>query len=879
MSFTEGSHVGPYEVLSLLGTGGMGEVYRARDARLNRDVALKRLPGAFATDPDRVGRFRREAQVLGTLNHPNIAQIYGFEDSGGTPVLVLELVEGPTLADRLAQGPLDLDDALGIARHIALALEAAHHQSIIHRDLKPANVKVRDDGTVKVLDFGLAKAFEPASDATDAANSPTLTNRATALGMILGTAAYMAPEQARGKPVDKRADIWSFGVVLFEMLSGKQTFSGESVSETLAEVLKADPEWTALPAATPDAIRRLLRRCLQRDPSRRLHDIADARLEIEDALVSPAESVSEASPHPGWRERLLWVAALAGTAAVAAALTLQWRPAPIDPPETRLQIIVPSSGTSSLSHAIAMSPDGRAVAYWAPLGGTSQLWLRPLAEENAKPLRGADGPATNLAWSPDGRSILFGAPTLKEVSVDGGSAYAVPAPSGGFGLTRNADGIALFAPANAAPIARVALSGGMPEPATRVTPPQVGHRYPYFLPDGRHFLFLVSGPPGVQGIFLGELDSLEARRLVEADTAAVFAPPNFVVFGRQDSLFAQRLNLRTYATEGEPLRLAERILQNRGIFGSIALAASSTGAVAYRQAAFPEHQLTWLDRAGKVVSVVGGIDAAETDASLRLSPDGRTVIFGRRENGNSDLWTIANAPYGALQRFTSHPALDANPVWSPDGQQIAFQSSRKGGGFYDLYRRSIAGGSDETVLLESADNKTMNDWSLDNGYLLFVLQGREQVPRDLWAIPVGGDGKAFPVATTPYDETNGRFSPDSRWVAYQSNAAGSIDVYVRPFPGPGREWRISVGGGSQPKWRGDGRELYYIGPGGQLMAAPIRLPAAGDALEHDTPVLLFNLRGSSAFLPDREGQRFLVRQILHEVPTPPITVLQNWQRK
>jgi dipeptidyl aminopeptidase/acylaminoacyl peptidase len=344
-------------------------------------------------------------------------------------------------------------------------------------------------------------------------------------------------------------------------------------------------------------------------------------------------------------------------------------------------------------------------------------------------------------------------------------------------------------------------------------------------------------------------------------------------------LFAQRLNLHTFATEGEPLRLAERILQNRAVFGSIALAASSTGAVAYRQAAFPEHQLTWFDRAGKVVTVVGGVDAAETGGPLRLSPDGRTIILGRRENGNSDLWTIANAPYGALQRFTSNPSVDANPVWSPDGQQIAFQSSRKGGGFYDLYRRSIGGGSDETVLLESADNKTMNDWSLDNRYLLFVLQGREQVPRDLWAMPVGGDGKAFPVATTPYDETNGRFSPDSRWVAYQSNAAGSVDVYVRPFPGPGRERRISVGGGSEPKWRGDGRELYYIGPGSQLMAAPIRLPAAGDALEHDTPVLLFNLRGSSAFLPDREGQRFLVRQVLQEVPTPPITVLQNWQRK
>jgi Tol biopolymer transport system component len=876
MPLAAGTRIGPYEIQSLLGTGGMGEVYRAREAKLNRDVALKILPGGVAVDHDRLARFRREAQLLAALSHPNIGQIYGFEDDGAVPALVLELVEGPTLADRIVEGPLEIVEALRIAVPIALALESAHHQSIIHRDLKPANVKVREDGTVKVLDFGLAKALDPASASTvEAANSPTLTNRATALGVILGTAAYMSPEQAKGKPVDSRADVWAFGVVLYEMLTGRRPFVGEGVSDTLAEVLKSDPDWHALPAATPPPIRRLLRRCLERDPKRRLQDIADARLEIEDVLASPAEAATGAPPDRRRRERAWWLTAIGATAAASAALAILLRPHTVpDVFESRLHIVAPG-----VSLVFAIAPDDQSVAYWATVGGKTQLWLRPLASEVAQPLPGTDGGGGPIAWAADGRSLLYAAgTTLKEVSIDGGAAHVLPVQVGGFGLTRNADGVLLFAPANAAPIARVSVRGGAAVPATRLDSPQVGHRWPHFLPDGRHFLFLASGPRGVQGIYLGTLDTLDSHRLVDADTAAVFAPPNFVVFGRQDTLYAQRLNLRTFAMEGEPERLADGLMQNRTVFGSASLAASLTGTVAYRQLVVPTHQLVWFDRTGEVVSQVGGVDASETDPSLRLSPDERTIILGRRQNGNMDLWTIANAPHGALQRFTSDPTVELGPVWSPDGTQIAFQASRKGGGFYDLYRRPVGGGA-ESILLESDDNKTMGDWSADNRYWLFVRQGREQTPRDIWAMPVTGDGKPFAVTSSPYDEFSPRFSPDSRWIVYQSNAAGTADIYVRRFPGPGREWRISSGGGTAPKWRGDGGEIFYAGRNNKLMAVTIRLPAAGDALEHDTPVPLFDLPRPGIFVPSRDGKKFLVRQFVEDVPVTPITLIQNWQKR
>jgi Tol biopolymer transport system component len=685
----------------------------------------------------------------------------------------------------------------------------------------------------------------------------------------------MAPEQAKGKAVDRRADIWAFGVVLYEMLAGRRPFKGEDVSDTLAAVLKTDPDWRALPADTPPSIQRLLRRCLVRDPRERLHDIADARLEIEEALSAPAEGTHVTTGRIGGRERSLWIAALVATAVIAAMAAWRLKPAESVPPETRLHLVTSSTG------AFALAPDGRAIAYWARGAGGTRLWVRRFDEDAPRALPGTETSVEGaLAWSPDGRSIVYldARRIVHEVPVDGGAAHTLSVQAGNFGLTRNADGVILLVPTNAAAIARVDAPGGTPEPATRVVAPQVGHRFPSFLPDGRHFLFLVTGPDRVQGIYLGTLGSLESRRLVDADTAAVFLAPNFVVFGRQDTLFAQRLNLQTLEVEGPPQRVADHAEQYRGVFGWVALAGSASRTLAYRQVIPPARRLTWLDRSGKPLGVVGNIDSAESDTPVRLSRDGRFLSMARRVGGNTDLWTIANSPQGTLQRLTSNPGVELSGVWSPDGRRIAFQSSRKGGGFYDLYVKDVGGSGEETVLIESDHNKTLHDWSRDGRFVLYGLQGREQVGRDLWAISMDGEGKAFPVTQTPFDEVGGRFSPDTNWVAYQSTAAGSgPDIYVRPFPGPGREWRITSGGGAFPSWRGDNRELYYVAPGNRLMAVTIRLPEKGEAVEVGTPVHLFSAAAIITYAPAADGRSFLVNQILDDVPTPPITVILDWR--
>jgi serine/threonine protein kinase/Tol biopolymer transport system component len=885
MSLAPGTRLGFYEVTAQIGAGGMGEVYRAHDSRLNRDVALKVLPAAFANDADRLARFRREAQALAALNHPNVGAIYGFEEAqsmepGGatTHALVLELVEGPTLADRIAQGPIPVAEALPIARQVALALEAAHERGLIHRDLKPANIKVRDDGAVKVLDFGLAKAMLPeeAKNAGDTANSPTLTNRATELGVILGTAAYMAPEQAKGRVVDRRADIWAFGVVLYEMLTGRRLFRGEDASDTLAEVLKSDPDWTALPKDTPSSIRRLLRRCLTRDPMQRLRDAADARFEVEEAMAPApaADSVTSTTGRPARRERLLWILALVAATVTAVIFMLRPRPSVAPLSETRFQVATPTifPGTASFS----LSPDGRALVYSTLT--PPQLWLRPLESEEARPLPGTEN-AGPMYWSYDGQSILFfDGSGMKQFDLASGKAHAVPDKITGFGATWNADGVILFAPANAAPIARVQSGGGAREDATRIVPPQVGHRFPYFLPDGKHFVFLATGPLDVQGIYLGALDSKDSQRLVAADTAAVFLSPSYLVFGRQDTLFAQSLDPATFQPVGQPVVVADQPLQTRNVFGSVALAASRSGTLAYRRAIPLPHQLTWFDRLGKRLGTVGDVDTAETNVPPHVSPDGRTIALARRVGGNTDIWLIDNAPQGTYQRWTTEPAIDTHPNWSADGRRIAYQSSRKGGGFYDLYERSVDGSAPETVLIESAENKMLTGRSRDGRFILYSVQFHQQTDRDIWALPLAGDRKPFPVFESPFDKINGRFSPDGRWIAYQTDDNGRAEVYVRPFPGPGRSWRISTNGGTWPEWGRDG-ELFYLAPNGTVMFVPLTLASNGSSVDRGTPMSVVTTRPGSLFTVSADGQRILVNYVLEDVRTPPITLILNWKGK
>jgi eukaryotic-like serine/threonine-protein kinase len=535
VSIAPGVRLGRYEILAAIGAGGMGEVYRARDTELGRDVALKILPDAFARDPDRIARFRREAQLLASLNHPHIGAIYGLEDARGVPALVLELVEGPTLADRLMNGGIACDEALAIARQIADALEAAHEQGIVHRDLKPANIKLRPDGTVKVLDFGLAKALDAAAPAADVSLSPTLTSPAmTRLGVVLGTAPYMSPEQARGKTVDKSSDIWAFGCVLYEMLSGARAFGGNDVTETIAAIIRAEPEWSRLPASTPDSIRRLLRRCLEKDGKRRLADIRDARLEIDEAEHAPRVASSVAPGKSRRRERLMWSAALVLVASVAVASMLRRGNTAAPLPEMRVEITTPPT-TDVVSMAI--SPDGEKLAFVASSDGRPRLWLRSMATGSARPLAGTDG-ASFPFWSPDSRSIgFFANEMVNRIDVDGGSLRALARAPVGAGGTWSGDGVILYTLVPDSPISSVSDTGAnpafLPGAADRL---QGGHRFPQFLPDGRHFLYYVADG-AARGVYVGSLDGPDRTRLFDADAAAVFLPPGEVLFLRASTLY------------------------------------------------------------------------------------------------------------------------------------------------------------------------------------------------------------------------------------------------------------------------------------------------------------------------------------------------------
>ena len=631
-----GTTIGPYEIRSALGAGGMGEVYRARDSKLGRDVALKVLPRAVALDPERVARFRREAQVLASLNHSNIGAIHGLEELDGVPVLVLELVEGPTLADRLVDGLIPADEAFAIARQIAEALEAAHEHGIVHRDLKPANIKLRPDGVVKVLDFGLAKALDGPAEAGHYANdpgrhandrsvrlqpdrtaSPTITSPAmTRVGVILGTASYMSPEQARGLVVDRSADIWAWGSVLFEMLAGRRAFDGADTTEVIAAVVRAEPEWSRLPHETPASVRRLLRRCLEKDPRRRLADIRDARFALEDLATEPA--APRATPtHPA-RERFMWAAAL--LLCIAGSTAAFWRVNAPAPPLTEMRVEITTPPTIDLV-SFAISPDGEKLAFVASSDGRPMLWVRSLVTGDASPLAGTDGPSFPF-WSPDSRSIgFFANDRLYRIGVDGGSLRELATAPVGTGGTWSRDGVILVTVVPDGPISRIADGGGSPAPTPGTTAQGggPGNRFPQFLPDGRRYLYFMA-EAAVRGVYTGSLDSAERRRLFDADAAAVLLPPSSILFLRAGMLYAQRFNMQTLALEGETVTLARGVIADST--GAMAVSASGAGSIAYRTgSANRQRQLAWFDRQGTQIGEAFPPDS-DNPSNPTLSPDG-----------------------------------------------------------------------------------------------------------------------------------------------------------------------------------------------------------------------------------------------------------------
>jgi serine/threonine protein kinase len=881
--------IGPYELGPLIGEGGMGQVYRAHDSRLGRDVAIKILPDAFVSDPARVARFQREAQLLASLSHQNIGAIFGFEEAAGVGALVLEIVEGPTLAERLAGlrphgAGLPLDEALPIARQIVDALEAAHEKGIVHRDLKPSNIKLKADGSVKVLDFGLAKMHEPAgagSVARGLSQSPTILT-ASIPGTIVGTAAYMAPEQARGLDADRTADIWAFGCVLYEMLSGQRLFDGGTVTDVLADVLKSEPNWRALPADTPHALRLLLRRCLQKDRRQRLRDIADARFLLEDASTASPLDVHAAPARLPRRERRTWqlISAIATVAAMAA---IAWSLRPMAAPsEIRLEVTTPSNTNPT---SLAISPDGRTIAFVATSDGPVRLWVRSLSAVSARVLPGTDG-ASSPFWSPDSRSLGFFADSkLKRIDLDGGAPRVLTTVLNGYGGSWNSEGTIIFIPSAApAPVLRIAATGGQTAPvaSTKQRPQQFSQNTPQFLPDGKHFVYYVAGNPDVRGIYAAELDGSNAVHLVDSDGGATYSGSGYLLFARQGTLFAQRFDPDRLLVSGAPIVIAEQVATGGSLGTFAAVSASAAGTIVYRTGTSAgNRQFVWVDRSGTQLETLGE-PSADDVLNPSMSADGRTIAVNRTVSGNMDVWLFESR--GVFRRFTFDPAVDNFPLWSSDGHDIVFSSTRTGGP-HNLYRKPATGGGEEELLLETAEVKAASDWSLDGRTLLF-RSSNPKTGYDIWALPLD-TRKPFPVVQTAFAERDAQFSPDGHWIAYQSDESGRFEIYVQPFPGPGGKFQISTNGGAQVRWRRDGKEIFFIGLDDRLMAAPVRLDNVGQFVEAGAPVPLFTTHIGGAlqafnrqqYVVSRDGQRFLMSTFKEEASTSPISVILNWKPK
>jgi serine/threonine protein kinase/Tol biopolymer transport system component len=872
-----GTSFGPYIVGTLLGAGGMGEVYRARDPKLDRDVAIKVLPADVTADPDRLARFTREARLLASLNHPNVGAIYEVEDAGPVRGLVLELIDGPTLAYRLDRGALPVREALGIGRQIAAALEAAHEKGIVHRDLKPANIKLTPTGVVKVIDFGIAKidrsGFRDQAMAT-----------ATSTGTIIGTAAYMSPEQARGGRIDKRTDIWAFGCVLFEMLTGRQPFDAGTASDQIARILDHDPDWTRLPAVVPPPIGKLLKRCLNKDPADRLHDIADARLEIADVLSLPASGVDQPPAIPRSGPRWVWIA-LASAAAIVVA-TIWWAlsrsagPAPSTPP-VEFGVRFPDNHFPSIG--MAVSPDGRHIAVGV-FGNAPQIWVHSLESSQTRPLAGTEGALVPF-WSPDSSRIGFvSGDQLRSMEVTGGSATVIcDVPPAGqsndgtsFGAAWNSSGVIVFP--RGAQFFRVAATGGLPAPipVTGALQPS----FPQFLPDQRHFLFL-DGPIESGGMIkVASLDGGEATSLLRSDAPGVFAPPDRLLFVRGASLMAQKLDLKRLTLDGGPTFVAPNASLG-ALFGVRALvSASATGVLAFgKPRGGSVGRLTWFDRTGL------------SSGSLPLPPDGEylnpafspagdrvAVNLMDARTGNWDVW-IVDVARGVPERLTSDPANDSDPIWSPDGKEIVFASDR--GGRMGLYRKAVGGSDTESLvaIVEGARLLVPSDWSRDWKYILY---DRGRGGRSLWALPLIGDRKPVQVVDGKFAPYAAHISPNGQWLAYASLDTGRYEVYVRRFPGPGQKQQISSDGGAHPRWTADGRELVYWAVPRGIEAVSFEATGStfriGPRRTLVQPAVLSLIDARTHYDITRDGRRLLVRQ-----PAGPqeagLSVILNWTEK
>jgi serine/threonine protein kinase len=886
-----GQTIAHYKVIAKLGSGGMGEVYRATDTKLGRDVALKVLPEAFAADQQRMARFQHEAQVLASLNHPHIAAIYGIEHQEKTQALAMELVEGPTLAARIAQGALPIEEALPLARQIAEALEYAHEHGIIHRDLKPANIKVTPDGQVKVLDFGLAKALADESSQADASASPTISFAATRAGVILGTAAYMSPEQARGRPADRRADIWAFGVVLYEMLSGKQLYGGETVSDSMAAVITREPDWATLPEKIPPRVRELLRRCLTKDPRQRLRDIGEARIPLEDVLAHPELQATEAVGGrvpllPPRASRTPWiVAAGVGVAAVVLAI-LQMRVALREAPLWRVEISPPKDGAFFLFTTnpgpVAISPDGTTLAYVGiEKDNVPRLYVRRLNTAEAHVVPGTDNAAYPF-WSPDSKWLaFFGRGKLNKTDLSGAPPVALCDTGVGKGGTWNRDGVILFAPSFDSPIYRTTTAGGECKPITSVNTERGdnSHRHPRFLPDGKHFLYFARSSSPVQAahaLIAASLDSKEEKVLMQATTMAEYVS-GYLLYLRDVTLVAQPFDAGKLQFTGEAITLVDNVMNLGGGAGAGVFSASANGILVYEAGGKRANDhLIWQDREGKQAQK---LSQEGIFAHVALSPDARAAIVYVSDpiSGNNDLW-LYDLKRDLSTRFTFGAGTENSPVWSPDGSMVYYAASR-GGKQFDIYRKSVSGSGEEELVFSSSGDKIPTSITQDGKFLLFSEQpATGQREKSIWVLPLTGEKKPGPFLEGKRGLSAGVVSFDGKWIAYVSNESGRPEVFVTSFPKPGRKWQISKNGGYIAFWRRDGREVMYQSPEGRMIAVDVT--TRGEILELGDERPLLQLPTIQApfclYSPTADHQRFLSVSGVSVQPKDPMRLVFNW---
>ena len=874
-----GTTISHYKVLEKIGEGGMGVVYRATDTKLNRDVALKILPEQFASDSQRMARFQREAEVLASLDHPNIGQIYGIEEAGQTKALVLQLIEGPTLAERIAQGPIPVEDALKIALQITEGLEAAHGKGVIHRDLKPANIKITPEGQVKILDFGLAKLFEEESPITDISQSPTLTAAATRAGVILGTAAYMSPEQASGAATDKRVDIWSFGVVLFEMLTGRQMFTGKTVSHILADVLRAEPDWNNLPAGLHPRLRMLLERCLEKEAKDRLSGISDARVDIQKALADPSgvlvQPTGDVVQAP--RRRILpWVLAVVLSAVVGVVVWSVMSPAP---PRLARFAISEAPNVSFITRSapsVTISPDGTRIVY---VGPGSQLYVRAVDQLDAVALRGGVG--INPFISPDGNWVGFrdgSDNTLKKVPINGGPPVVLSEGFGGIaGASWGADGTIIFGTYQPNGLFRVSAAGSEErEVLTNLEEGESGHRWPEILPGGRTVLFTVEKGQGDANFEIAalNLETGERKLLIPGGGNPHYAATGHIVYGVEGTLRAVPFDLDTVEVKGDPIPVLEGVVTSAR--GGVHFSLAEDGTLVYvpgTGGVGGQVTFVWVNREGQEEPV-----AAEPRGygEFSLSPDGTKIAVRVIDTENPDVW-IYDLVRDTQMRLTFDPTAEGFPIWTPDGQRVAFGSPD------GLSWKAADGTGEVETLVESSSNQQPQAFSPDGTALVFEERGPPG--SNLGMLSLEGERVSTLLMETEFSERNAALSPDGRWMAYQSNESGQYEVYVRPFPDVnGGRWQVSSGGGGWPLWSPDGRELFYAGSG-SMMAVPIETEPT---FTQGTVDLLFDLGPyfQPSELPNRridispEGDRFLMLKAGggsdETAETTSIIVVQNW---